>query len=111
MGRWRLTPPWYGDAACGRDGGRGTPHPSASLAPVSLRVGRSADLTGHRPVIQHRETPGGRLEGCGGRSEKPLPWLGQAAAEASAPVSAGAVLLTDNDDEKLCPREDAGNRC
>ena len=54
---------------------------------------------------------GGRLEGCGGRSEKPLPWLGQAAAEASAPVSAGAVLLTDNDDEKLCPREDAGNRC
>ena len=30
-------------------------------APVSLRVGRSAGLTGHRPVIQHREPPGGRL--------------------------------------------------
>ena len=35
---------------------------SLRLAPVSLRVGRFADLTGHRPVIQHRETPGGRLE-------------------------------------------------
>ena len=53
MGRWRLTPPWYGDAACGRDRRRKTPHPSASLTPVSLRVGRSAGLTGHRPVIQH----------------------------------------------------------
>ena len=30
-----------------------TPHPPPSGAPVSLRVGRSADLTGHRPVIQH----------------------------------------------------------
>ena len=86
-----------------------TPHLPPSGAPVSLRVGRSADLTGHRPVIQHREPPGGRLEGCGGRSEKPLPWLGQAAAEASAPVSAGTVLLADNGDERLCPREDAGN--
>ena len=38
-----------------RDEGRGTPHPSASLAPVSLRVGRSAGLTRHRRVIQRRE--------------------------------------------------------
>ena len=119
MGRWRLTPPWYGDAACGRDGGRGTPHPSASLPPVSLRVGRSAGLTRHRRVIQYRGPPRGKawggapLEGKawgdGGRSEKRLPWLGQAAAEASAPVSVHAVLLTDNGDERLCPREDAGN--
>ena len=52
---------------------------------------------------------GGRLGG-GGRSEKRLPWLGQAAAPASAPVNAGTVLLSDNDDERLCPREYAGNR-
>ena len=31
-----------------------TPHLPPSGAPVSLRVGRFADLTGHRPVIQHR---------------------------------------------------------
>ena len=55
MGRWRLTPPGYGgDTACGRDRRRKTPHPSASLTPVSLRVGRFAGLTGHRPVIQRR---------------------------------------------------------
>ena len=40
--------------------GRGTPHPSASLTPVSLRVGRFAGLTGHRPVIQYREPPRGK---------------------------------------------------
>ena len=51
----------------------------------------------------------GKAWGCGGRSEKRLPWLGQAAAEASAPVSVHAVLLTDNGDERLCPREYAGN--
>ena len=67
MGRWRLTPPWYGDAACGRDGGRGTPHPSASGAPVSLRVGRFAGLTGHRPVIQYREPPRGKAFFARGR--------------------------------------------
>ena len=47
--------------------------------------------------------------GCGGRREKHLPWLRQAVAEASAPVNAGTVLLSDNDDKRLCPREDAGN--
>ena len=35
---------------------------------------------------------------------------GQAVAEASAPVNAGTVLLSDNGDKRLCPREDAGNR-
>ena len=48
--------------------------------------------------------------GDGGRSEKRLLWLKQAAASASAPVNAGTVLLSDNDDERLCPREYAGNR-
>ena len=72
-----------------RDDGRGTPHPSASLTP----------------------SPRGKAWGCGGRSEKRLPWLGQAAAEASAPVSVHAVLLTDNGDERLCPREYAANHC
>ena len=47
--------------------------------------------------------------GDGGRSEKRLPWLKQAAAEASAPVNAGTVLLSDNDDKRLCAREYAGN--
>ena len=51
----------------------------------------------------------GKALGDGGRREKHLPWLKQAAAEASAPVSVHAVLLTDNGDERLCPREDAGN--
>ena len=45
----------------------------------------------------------GKALGGGGRSEKRLPWLGQAAAGASAPVNAGTVLLSDNDDERLCP--------
>ena len=31
-----------------------TPHPPPSGAPVSLRVGRSAGLTRHRRIIQHR---------------------------------------------------------
>ena len=51
----------------------------------------------------------GKALGDGGRSEKRLPWLRQAAASASAPVNAGTVLLSDNDDKRLCPREDAGN--
>ncbi len=38
FGRWRLTPPWYGDAACGRDGGRGTPHPPPSGAPSAVHT-------------------------------------------------------------------------
>ena len=42
-----------------------TPHPPPSGAPVSLRVGRSADLTRHRRVIQRRGPPGRRLLGCG----------------------------------------------
>ena len=71
MGRWRLTPPWYwGDTACGRDGGRGTPHPPPSGAPVSLRVGRFAGLTRHRRVIQHRGPLRGKaLGGCAARGE------------------------------------------
>ena len=88
-----------------------TPHPSASLTPVSLRVGRSAGLTRHRRVIQRREALKGKALGDGGRSEKRLPWLKQAAASASAPVSVHAVLLTDNGDERLCPREYAANHC
>ena len=53
----------------------------------------------------------GKALGDGGRSEKRLPWLKQAAASASAPVNVHAVLLTDNDNKGLCPREYAGNRC
>ena len=52
----------------------------------------------------------GKALGDGGRNGKFLPWLKQAAASASAPVNAGTVLLTDNGDERLCPREYAGNR-
>ena len=53
----------------------------------------------------------GKALGDGGRSETRLPWLGQAAASASAPMNAGTVLLSDNDDERLCPREYAANHC
>ena len=88
MGRWRLTPPGYGGTC--------------------LPAGRSAGLT---VSFNTANPPGGRLGRCGGRREKHLPWLGQAAAEASAPVSVHAVLLTDNGDERLCPREYTGNHC
>ena len=107
MGRWRLTPPGYGGTC--------------------LPAGRFAGLTRHRRVIQHRgplkgkanggvsfntaKPSRGRLGRCGGRSEKRLLWLKQAVAEASAPVNAGTVLLTDNGDERLCPREYAANHC
>ena len=91
MGRWRLTPPGYGGTC--------------------LPAGRFADLTRHRRVIQYRDPSRGKAWGCGGRSEKRLPWLGQAAASASAPVNVHAVLLTDNGDERLCPREYAANHC
>ena len=47
-----------------------TPHPPPSGAPVSLRVGRFADLTRHRRVIQRREHPGGKLEGAAGVQRK-----------------------------------------
>ena len=40
-----------------------TPHPPPSGAPVSLRVGRSADLTRHRRVIQRREPLKGKAFG------------------------------------------------
>ena len=36
-------------------------------APVSLRVGRFAGLTGHRPVIQYREPPRGKAFFARGR--------------------------------------------
>ena len=74
-----------------------------------MRVGRFADLTRHRRVIQLRGPLKGKALGDGGRSETRLPWLRQAAASASAPVNTGTVLLSDNDDERLCPREYAGN--
>ena len=39
---------------------------SLRLTSVSLRVGRSAGLTGHRPVIQHREPLKGKaIFACG----------------------------------------------
>ena len=97
---------------------------STPFGGTCLPAGRFAGLTRHRRVIQYRGPPGGRLwgvsfsntdpargrpEGCGGRSETRLPWRRQAAASASAPVNAGTVLLSDNDDKRLCPREDAGN--
>ena len=37
------------------------------------------------------------------QKKTPLPWLGQAAASASAPVNAGTVLLTDSDDRCTPP--------
>ena len=62
-----------GDAACGRDGEfyaaarRHLIRLGFAVPPVSLRVGRSADLTGHRPVIQYREPPRGKAFFARGR--------------------------------------------
>ena len=44
MGRWRLTPPWYGG--------------------ICLPAGRSAGLTRHRRVIQYRGPIKGKAWGC-----------------------------------------------
>ena len=55
-------------AGCGRDEGvlrrcAATPHLPPSGASVSLRVGRSAGLTRHRRVIQHRGPLKGKANG------------------------------------------------
>ena len=107
MGRWRLTPPGYGGTClpAGRSV-RGSDTPPACHSTPRTPQGeslRGAAFNGAKPSR-------GRLGRCGGRREKHLPWLKQAAAEASAPVNAGTVLLSDNGDKRLCPREDAGNR-
>ena len=108
FGRWRLTPPRYWGCRLRAR----TPHPAlrATFPPG-----------GRLWVVRHStpHPPGGRLSGvrrsrerlgrCGGRREKHLPWRGQAVAGASAPVNVHAVLLSDNGDNGLCPREDAGN--
>ena len=83
---------------CGSVRGSDTP-PACHSIPRTHQGGRLGGVRHSR----------GRLGGGGGRSEKRLPWLRQAAASASAPVNAGTVLLTDNGDERLCPREYAGN--
>ena len=44
-----------------------TSHPSASLTPVSLRVGRFAGLTRHRRVIQHCGPCEGKAWACAAR--------------------------------------------
>ncbi len=65
MGRWRLTPPWYWGTLPA--GGTGDERPlirhGFAVPPVSLRVGRFAGLTGHRPVIQHRGPLKGKANG------------------------------------------------
>ena len=45
-----------------------TPHPPPLGAPVSLRVGRFADLTRHRRVIQYREPSRGKAWACAARA-------------------------------------------
>ena len=105
-------------AGCGRDEGvlrrcAATPHPPPSGAPSPQGEGlEGAPLSNTDPSRGRLEGAPleGRALGDGGRSETRLPWLGQAAAPASAPVSAGTVLLSDNGEKRLCPREYAGNR-
>jgi len=45
------------------------PHPSATLTPVSLRLGHAAGLTAHRAVIQHR---GRRFTTLKGKASKEM---------------------------------------
>ena len=71
MGRWRLTPPWYGDAACGRDRRRKAPHPSRLRRATCLPAGRSVrgvecQATGRS--FNAADPPGGRLFSPGGAS-------------------------------------------
>ena len=62
MGRWRLMPPGYGGRRL--RAGRGTRDTSSvSFAGICLPAGRSAGLTGHRPVIQHCEALKGKANG------------------------------------------------
>ena len=111
-----------GDKRNARAGGEIAPAPAAGGTRAFYAAARRhliRPLRGHLPLkgkanggasFNTATHQGGRLGGGGGRSEKRLPWLGQAVAGASAPVNAGTVLLSDNDDERLCPREYAGNR-
>ena len=83
MGRWRLTPPWYGDAACGRDRRRKAPHPSRLRRATCLPAGRSVRGS-DTPTVCHStpRTPQG--EGLGvRRQERKI----SAVAEASGRVS------------------------
>ena len=108
MGRWRLTPPGYGGTClpAGRSVRGSDRPPACHSTPRTHQGGRlgGASFNGAKPSR-------GRLGRCGGRREKHLPWLKQAAASASAPVNAGTVLLPNNGDKRLCPREYAGNHC
>ena len=89
-----------------------TPHPPPSGAPSPQGEGlEGAPLSNTDPSRGRLEGAPleGRALGDGGRSETRLPWLGQVVASASAPVNASTVLLSDNGDKRLCPREYAGN--
>ena len=103
----KLSPSETNNARLRRCGGDAS---SATASPCHLSPCGSVRGSDTPPACHSTPRPiKGNAWGCGGRSEKRLPWLRQAAASASAPVSVHAVLLTDNGDERLCPREDAGN--
>ena len=70
FGWWRLTPPWYGDAACGRDGGRGTPHPSRLRRATCLSAGRSVRGS-DRPPACHSIPRTHQGEGLGDKKKRP----------------------------------------
>ena len=62
-------------------------HETPQLAPAGATPARRR--SGETPPTRQKQTP--------------LPWLGQAVAEASAPVNAGTILLTDSDDRCTPP--------
>ena len=70
FGWWRLTPPWYGDAACGRDGGRGTPHPSRLRRATCLPAGRSVRGSDTPPAC-HSTPRTHQGEGLGDKKKRP----------------------------------------
>ena len=77
FGRWRLTPPGMGTPPAGGDGefyAAARLHlirHGFAVPPVSLRVGRFADLTRHRRVIQHREPLEGKALGVWHSAPRP----------------------------------------
>ena len=70
MGRWRLTPPWYGDAACGRDRRRKTPHPSRLRRATCLPAGRSVRGSDTPPAC-HSTPRTHQGEGLGDKKKRP----------------------------------------
>ena len=76
FGWWRLMPPGYGDAACGRDRRRKTPHPPPSGAPSHQANGGVSFNTADPPRgrlagVRHSIPRTHQGEGLGDKKKRP----------------------------------------